>query len=56
MKAGDTIKVHNQFTRAGEPMVSARVTKVNPPWVWARFYWNGKWRNSKHRIEDVSTG
>ena len=49
----DKIRVPNVFTRPGDPKVEAVVLKVDPPLVWVRFYWEGKWRNSKHRIEEV---
>jgi len=52
-KSGDKVKVPNQFTRPGEPKVEATVLKADPPWVWVRFFFNGKWRNSKHRMEEV---
>lgn len=56
IKVGETVKVENQFTRPGEPPVQATVTRVDPPLVWVRFFWQGKWRNSKHKIEECSTG
>jgi len=52
MKEGDKVRVENQFTRPGSLKVLATALKVDAPWVWVRFFWQGKWRNSKHRIDE----
>lgn len=53
IKVGDRVRVPNQFTRPGELRVDATVVKIDPPLVWVRFYWQGKWRNSRHNLAEA---
>ena len=53
IKVGAKVRVENQFTRPGSLREVATVIKVDPPLCVVRFWWQGKWRQSKHRIEEV---